>query len=188
MWSDKIKYLDEFVYDVNSHNWMPKSLLKNEDAPLLPDFFENNYKKIHYGCGNNLMEGWLNIDSFESTESNYFRVNLLQDHPFEDCSINYAYSEDVLEHFTQAESIFFLSEVFRVLKKNGVLRISFSGLEGVLERHYSPVDRERIKRGELEAFVFWDHVHFYSKKELELVSKHLGFESVEFVKFGESCH
>jgi len=29
-----------------------------------------------------LIEGWLNIDNYESTEANYHRLNLLDKHPF----------------------------------------------------------------------------------------------------------
>jgi predicted SAM-dependent methyltransferase len=96
------------------------------------------------------------------------------------------FAEDVLEHFTQAESIFFLSEVCRTFMPGGVMRLSFPGLEGVLDRHYSPPSSSVISAGEIEAYSLWDHYHFYSKAELELVAKHLGFSRVHFVDYGVS--
>ena len=42
--------------------------------------------------------------------------------------------------------------------------------------------------GELEAYAFWDHIHFYSKDELITVSKHLGFSDIKFFEFGKSGH
>ena len=68
------------------------------------------------------------------------------------------------------------------------MRFSFPGLEGVLKRHYFPASELRIREGEFEAYSFWDHVHFYSKEEISLVAKHIGFSKITFLKFGQSCH
>ena len=187
LWSDKIDYLNRHIYSASSRKWVSKYDSANDctnDVQIPYALVEFN--KIHYGCGANLKTDWLNVDAFESTEKNYLFVDLLENHPFADKAFKFAYSEDVLEHFSQSESIFFLTEVFRTLADGGVLRLSFPGLEGVLARHYSPLSDERLKRGELEAYFFWEHIHFYSKKELELVSKHIGFKKIHFVNFGES--
>ncbi len=143
---------------------------------------------VNYGCGGTFMQGWLNVDLFPSADPNYKMINLLEKHPFEDDSISYGYSEDVLEHLTQAQSIFLIAEIFRTLKPIGVMRFSFPGLEGVLKRHYFPASELRIREGEFEAYSFWDHVHFYSKEEISLVAKHIGFSKITFLKFGQSCH
>ena len=45
-----------------------------------------------------------------------------------------------------------------------------------------------VRRGEFEAYSFWDHIHFYSTDELVLVAKHLGFKQVTFVEYGKSEH
>ena len=187
LWSDKIDYLDRFIYIESSRKWVSKSDVANDGTNGVQIPYPSvDFNKIHYGCGTNLKTGWLNVDAFESTEKNYLFVDLLENHPFADKTFKFAYCEDVLEHFSQSESIFFLTEVFRTLTDGGVLRLSFPGLEGVLARHYSPLSDERLKRGELEAYFFWDHIHFYSEKELELVAKHIGFKNIDFVAFGES--
>ena len=74
--------------------------------------------------------GWLNVDAFESTEKNYLFVDLLENHPFADKTFKFAYCEDVLEHFSQSESIFFLTEVFRTLTDGGVFAFKFPGFRG----------------------------------------------------------
>ena len=187
IWSDKIDFLDRFIYSNESRKWVAKSLGLGQDVNDTNKYSACiNFDKIQYGCGENLKDNWLNVDAYKSSEKNYLCVDLLENHPFASGSFKFAYSEDVIEHFNQSESIFFLSEVFRTLSDGGILRVSFPGLEGVLARHYTPINDERLKRGELEAYSIWDHVHFYSREELELVSRHIGFKKIDFVSFGKS--
>ena len=70
----------------------------------------------------------------------------------------------------------------------GVLRLSFPGLEGVLPKHYPTSDYECAVVGRHEAYEMWAHLHFYSKEELSLVARHIGFREVEFVEYGVSQH
>ena len=183
-WEDKINFLKLFSYTAHSGIWFRTS---NETRKTMPAIsIELEYPKIHYGCGGTLLEGWLNIDLGDMDIPGYKKVNLLNKHPFIDDSVHFGFAEDVLEHFTQAESIFFLCEVYRTLIPGGVLRLSFPGLEGVLLKHYSPATEERINEGEFEAYHFWDHLHFYSKAELSLVATHIGFREVNFVEFAQS--
>ncbi len=142
--------------------------------------------KVHYGCGDNIVPGWLNVDLYESETEGYRRVDLLEKHPFDNNSVLFGFSEDMLEHLNQAESIFFLSEIYRTLAPTGVFRLSFPGLEGVLQKHYTPATETRVREGESEAFSFWDHIHFYSREELRTVTTHLGFTEVKFVEYGKS--
>jgi predicted SAM-dependent methyltransferase len=146
---------------------------------------------VHYGCGAVFLDGWLNVDASltdAADPAGRMTLNLLEKHPFPDNWVQFGYAQDVIEHFDQAQSMFFLSEVCRTLKAGGVMRLSFPGLEGVLLRHYSPPTEANIRTGEIEAYSVWDHLHFYSSGELELVSKHLGFSKFRLVNFGESEH
>jgi predicted SAM-dependent methyltransferase len=184
---DKIKFYDQYDYSPVRGRWTrrPDSGVSAEpDRVMLPA--HPDISRIHYGCGDNLIDGWLNIDRYQSTATNYVSLDLLEKHPFPDRSVRLGFSEDMLEHLTQAESIFFISEVYRTLEPAGVLRLSFPGLEGVLAKHYAPFSETRVRQGEFEAYSFWDHVHFYSKDELALVATHIGFGSVEFVDYGQS--
>jgi predicted SAM-dependent methyltransferase len=183
-WEDKVAFARKFGYQESEGLWarMPVS------APPAQGRSETAPEKIHYGCGGKLIDGWLNVDWHESAASGYRQVNLLEKHPFESSSVKFGFSEDMLEHFSQAESIFFLSEVHRTLAPGGVMRLSFPGLEGVLKRHYSPPSERRVCEGELEAYAYWGHVHFYGRDELRSVASHLGFTNLRFVEFGRSGH
>ena len=96
---------------------------------------QRNYDKIHYGSGINILTNWLNTDFLDLDFENYIQLDLCDKQPFPENSISFAFSEDFLEHLSQEDSIFFLTEVFAVLKMGGVLRLSFPGLEGVLKTH-----------------------------------------------------
>jgi predicted SAM-dependent methyltransferase len=150
------------------------------------------YKKIHYACGFQMLEGWLNVDAelLFKTQPGYKceTVNLVGPHPFPDNWFEYGFCEDFLEHINQSDSMIFLAEAFRTLKTGGVLRLSFPGLEGVLKRHYKGQAYETYRKGKTDAYISWDHVHFYSREELTLVCKHIGFKDIKFVKYGESTH
>lgn len=189
-WEDKIKLYSRYEYSQPQGVWVDKSIPQPLTSAVAAEGegAAADGIKVHYGCGSNLIEGWLNIDLYKSLARNYRYVNLLEKHPFRDKSVGFGFSEDMLEHITQAESIFFLGEVFRTLVPQGVMRLSFPGLEGVLERHYSPASETRVRQGEFEAYSFWDHIHFYAKDELTLVAKHIGFSRIDFVEYGQSRH
>lgn len=147
-----------------------------------------DFNKVHFACGSRLFDGWLNIDFGGPSKDNYLQLNLCEKLPFPDQSFLFGFAEDFLEHLSQADSIIFLSEAYRVIKKGGVLRLSFPGLEGVLEKHYM-IDRPLYGYlGKLESCTYWDHLHFYSREELTLVAKHIGYSEIKFCSYGISEH
>lgn len=151
-----------------------------------------NNKRIHYACGFQMFKGWLNVDAelLFKTKPGFLceTVNLVGPHPFPDNWFDYGFCEDFLEHLNQSDSMIFLSETYRTFKPGGVLRLSFPGLEGVLERHYQGQTYEAYRKGKTEAYTSWNHVHFYSREELILVCRHIGFMDIKFVSYGESAH
>lgn len=185
-WEYKIEFLGTYDYSGTDGAWHSKK--ENGQASASSGFAAStpDYDKINYGCGATIIDGWLNVDLFPSEMTGYRQINLLEKHPFPDSYFQFGFSEDVLEHLNQAESIFFLSEIYRTLVDDGILRLSFPGLEGVLDRHYTPASETVIRRGEFEAYSFWDHIHFYSREELALVTRHIGFREINFVEYGES--
>lgn len=182
-WEKKIELYNQYEYSAAQGTW---SLKGSAQAARPAGAGLIRADKVNYGCGGNIKPGWLNVDLYPSDQPGYKQVNLLEKHPFPDDSVRLGFSEDVLEHLTQAESIFFLSEIYRTLVPGGLLRLSFPGLEGVLVRHYTPATELRIRQGEFEAYTFWDHIHFYSREELSLIAKHIGFKEIAFVEYGQS--
>lgn len=154
--------------------------------------------RIHYACGQRVLEGWLNVDGFDesypggcvdlSTSQRIFRMDITAPHPFPDNSFQWGYSEDFLEHLTQAESLAFLCEAYRTFKPGGVLRLSFPGLAGVLRRHLRSGGHAGATICMSEAYNRWHHEHFYTFESLELVAHHIGFTKVTRCEYGHSRH
>lgn len=153
---------------------------------------------IHYACGKNIFEGWLNADGFDVSypdgtidqgmAENIFQMDLVKPHPFPDDHFRFGYSEDFLEHLTQAESLVFLSECYRTLAPGGILRCSFPGLRGILRRHFNSTRYEDVAQGVNDAYTLWHHAHFYSEESIDLVARHLGFSDVTVCAYGQSAH
>lgn len=118
------------------------------------------FNKIHFACGGNYLDDWLNIDFAIREQVNYLRLNLCERLPFPDEHFRFGFAEDFLEHLGQDDSISFLAEAYRSLQKGGVLRLSFPGLEGVLNKHYIFDQELTTYAGKLDAYLYWDHLHF----------------------------
>ena len=107
-------------------------------------------------------------------------------HPFDSDSVKFGFSEDMLEHFSQARSIFFLSRNPSDPDSRRVVRLSFPGLEGVLKRHYRRRRQRRVREGELEAHAHWGHVHFYGQGRIAFGRQPSQFTDIRFVDYGRS--
>ena len=153
---------------------------------------EHRIENIHYGCGPKLFAGnWVNVDlndKHDSASGFFMEVNLVEKHPFPSGFFAYAFSEDFIEHLDQSDALIFLSEAYRTLRPNGVLRLSFPGMREVLKRHYLSSDYEGATVGKYEAYTMWGHRHFFCEESLSLAAKHIGYSEVNFVEYGISEH
>jgi len=163
----------------------PPSPSPPQASRVPPDFVKAGVRKAHYGSADKFLEGWANLDLFESDHPNYMKTDLTERHPFPDNWLRFGFAEDFLEHLDQEQSLRFLIEVHRTLAPGGVLRLSFPGLEGVLEKHYQSPNLRVAKLARIEAYEMWGHKHCYSFAELETVAKHIGYSRVERVSY---CH
>lgn len=81
---------------------------------------EHKLRKLHIGCGSNIMDSWLNSDLHEDTQR--IILDATKPFPFPDESFDYIYSEHTIEHLDYREGNHMLSEAFRVLKVGGKIR------------------------------------------------------------------
>jgi SAM-dependent methyltransferase len=180
------KGLNKFGYEITKMN-RPDLAARQAGLNLAGD-----NRRVHYACGFRMLKGWLNVDAelLFKTQPGYEcqTVNLVGPHPFPDNWFEYGFCEDFLEHLNQSDAMIFLSEVYRTFKEGGVLRLSFPGLEGVLKRHSGCKAYEGYGAIKTDAYTTWGHIHFFSKEELSLVCRHMGFSDITFVDYGESGH
>jgi predicted SAM-dependent methyltransferase len=174
-----------FGYEI--HRVPSQTSIEAMEARALPE----GIRRVHYGCGEHIEPEWLNVDLGPPKKGitiglHFLAVDLAREHPFPNDSFELGYAEDFLEHISQAQSLVFLTEAHRTLRRGGVLRLSFPGLEGVLRKHYTGTSVADLERAQREAYEQWGHVHFYSRDELRLVAEHVGFRGVEFFSFQQS--
>lgn len=82
--------------------------------------------RLHIACGSRIIPGWVNLD-LNRPPAGTKPFNALKPWPFDYRSVNAVYSEDFVEHLTQANQYRFFAEALRVLEDGGVHRINCPG-------------------------------------------------------------
>lgn len=77
--------------------------------------------KLHLGCGDIIKEGWVNLDIREMPGVDVVR-DVLRGLPFHDETFDHILSTNFLEHIPQADVIWFMNEMWRVLKFGGTMQ------------------------------------------------------------------
>lgn len=160
-------------------------------------------RKLHLGCGPNVLDGWLNTDISASKERIYLDAG--KPFPFPDGTFDYVYSEHVIEHISYPGSLVMLSETYRVLKSGGKVRISTPNLRFLIElfetqktdvqRRYIEWSRRFFPDGAVglpETFVLnnfvrlWGHRFIYDEETLRSTLTNAGFTNLTKCSVGES--
>ena len=76
--------------------------------------------KLHLGCGNNILSGWVNVDH-ESTVADLSVDLTVMPWPWGNNSVDEILMQQVLEHFDRPELI--LAEAYRILKPGGKITV-----------------------------------------------------------------
>lgn len=155
-------------------NFRDKKILKNRiskrDALIHSYFKDNSLKKLHIGCGANLLEGWLNTD-FNDKEENIAYLDAGEIFPLPLESFDYIFSEHLFEHLEVDQQINMLKESLRILKPNGIMRIAMPSLEFLFDLYSSPNTIENR-----------DYVNWYIKHSpyLSKVNRQVNDESFHY--------
>ena len=103
--------------------------------------------KLHLGCGERFLEGYIHIDLAEFEHIDYkIPVNNLS--IFDDNSIDEIYASHVIEYFDRDEVKELLKEWKRVLREGGILRIAvpnFSKLIEIIDSFFENKEYNNIK-------------------------------------------
>lgn len=89
-------------------------------------------KALNIGCGSVFHPDWINIDLVPFS-SQVQRCDFRDGLPYPDRELDACYSSHVIEHLTQPEARSLLSECFRVLTSQGVIRIVVPDLENIVK-------------------------------------------------------
>lgn len=167
---------------------------------------ENGCRKLHLGCGENMLDGWLNTD-FCPRSGQVLHLDVTEPFPFADGSFDYVFSEHMIEHVTYPQGLAMLKECRRVLKQGGVARISTPDLQFLLDL-YRP-DKSGLQKAYIQwataefvpdapyagdIFVInnfvrdWGHLFIYDAKTLQGSLERAGFADLVRCELNESRH
>ena len=109
---------------------------------------ESDTPKLHIGCGDHVLSGWLNTD-YEPELPIVMHLDASQRFPFKEATFDYIFSEHVIEHISYWDGMKTLAECFRVLKGSGKVRISTPDLAFLVD--LTKPDKSELQR----AYVKW---------------------------------
>lgn len=136
-------------------------------------------KKLHLGCGNKYIPGFIHIDLMDFEHIDHKRsIDDLS--IFEDNSVDLIYACHVLEHFNRNNIDRVLKEWCRVLKPGGVARISVPGFEELVKVYEKYGDMKLII-GPLvggQTYLYNFHNMVFDFKFLSELLKKAGFKEI----------
>lgn len=150
---------------------------------LRPPFpkLKNEQINLHLGCGSINHSSFINIDGLPAPHIHYVRAidNLS---PFRDDSVDLIYACHCLEHFPYHKVPRVLAEWFRVLKHNGVLRLSVPNFDLLLDIYKDNGNNVNTILGPLmggQDYKFNFHMTVFNRSSLESLLKDTGFKLVQ---------
>lgn len=140
--------------------------------------------KVQFGSGPRKISGWQNLDK----KGHDVREKL----KFDDNSVDFIFHEHLIEHLDEVDGYNFLKECYRILKPNGVMRISCPDISGIVSVYMdwdNIPDNEWKKKhgGDKTKFinnVMINQTAFYKGKRFDANNKSYNVESgAEFHKY-----
>jgi predicted SAM-dependent methyltransferase len=145
--------------------------------------------KLHLGCGPLALPGWVNIDNQRYPGVDKV-LDLRKGLPYKD--VSFVFAEHFIEHLAYDDALKLMREARRVLRDDGVLRLSTPNLDWVWVTHYrleAPEDQQVAACFYLNrAFHGWGHQFLYNERTLAATLRDAGFANVKRVQYGESEH
>jgi predicted SAM-dependent methyltransferase len=163
--------------------------------------------KLNIGCGPAVKRGWLNIDIDPRLEGAIY-MDATQPLGLRDGSVDFAYSEHMIEHVGLDDAIAMLRELHRVLRPGGMLRIATPELDKIVQLKNGKLDARQENYVRLSNMQFgsaferswpqnacyainrtfreWGHKFIYDRSTLAWVLSHTGFSDVRFCEIGQS--
>ncbi len=156
-----------------------------------------NEIKLHLGCGKRYIPGFVHIDIDKHPHIDHVR-NIFDLSIFEDNSVDLIYSCGTLEYFDREEVVNVLKEWKRVLKNNGILRLSVPDFESIVKvyKKYNDLDGigilgplyGRIKINTEEGEKVICHKTVYDFNSLKKLLESVGFKNVRKYDWEKTIH
>ena len=208
------RFLDYSVLDMyqNIRDRRLQEKARKRSANLFGEYIaSNDCRKLQIGCGDNLLESWLNTDISGRLGTGY--LNAGEKFPFEKNTLDYIYSEHVFEHLEIDQQMNMLEEACRVLKRKGIMRIATPNLDFLFKIYRDPqmdAHREYVHwavnnsltlrdvKNKIRTpsthycyvinnfFKAWGHQMVHNLESLEQIGLQAGFSTVRKCEVGKS--
>ncbi len=144
---------------------------KNKDGKVL----------IHLGCGEKNTPGWINVDLIPLPHIHFIQ-NVISLPNFPNNFADIIYASHILEHISHLEINKVLKEWRRVLKPNGLLRLSVPDFDKIIQIYQSEKNSirsilEPLMGGQDYEFNF--HKNTFNKEHLSSLLKEAGFKEIK---------
>jgi|SRR5882724_8266593 len=167
----------------------PWHYLTRAPMKLRKVYFPTPAERLHIGSGPENLAGWVNIDIVR-----YPGVNCVLDVrrglPFKD--VRFIFAEHFIEHLDLNAAMYLFLEARRVLRDDGVLRLSTPNLDWVWASHYNLGASKPESVGDCfklnGAFHAWGHQFLYNEATLTSLLLEAGFANVVTCEYGHSAH
>jgi SAM-dependent methyltransferase len=155
--------------------------------PSLPNL-EDGKLYLHLGCGSVNHDKFVNIDGLPAPHIHYIRA--IDDlSPFNANSVDLIYGSHCLEHFSHRKVSVVLAEWFRVLKTDGILRLSvpdFDALCKIYQESGNELDSILEVLMGRQDYKYNFHMTAFNKSSLTRLLKNAGFREIREWQPGSS--
>lgn len=161
---------------------------------LIKLYADTDFAGLHIGCGPFRLKGWINTDLPPNPDMD-FPLDISRSLPFPDNYFHAIYGEEVIEHITLKDGRKFFQEAFRILKPNGVIRLTTPDLDSTCRIFLAQKSDIITKFGEVwldgefsdeiwinAMFHYWGHQFLYTYKMLVREMEDVGFIKVTKMK------
>ncbi len=179
------------------------SLFSKLYTPIVIQNYLSNNKilKLHIGSGKNVKDGWLNCD-IEPLSTKVAYINVTKKFPLKDNTFDYVYSEHMIEHINHKDGLLMLNECFRILKPNGIIRITTPDIDNLIDIFHNDQNKyddyinwsyevnDLVNKSSIEVFnnffQSWGHKFIYSKSFMKNHLENIGFKNLNFFNICQS--
>ena len=158
-------------------NYHRKAIISNreeEQKRIVSEYLsKNTCPKLQIGCGKNTIGGWLNTDL--NFNSNVAYLDAGGDYPFKDTTFNFIFSEHLFEHLKEEQQLKMLSECFRLLKKEGVLRIATPSIDFLFAIYKEPQETMN------ENYVTWAMRHSPQLRKVKKLTANRDYDHLHVI-------
>jgi len=151
----------------------------SDNSPILIKESVLDGPKIHLGCGDINLQGWINLDARDAPHV-HIKTESLHLNEFQDNTVSEIYLCHVLEHFSFKEVKDLLANFYLKMHQGGILRISVPDFSALVELYNISSDLKKIEQPLMggQDYEFNFHKSVFDKNFLSNLLMESGFSEV----------